>query len=252
MTIQSSELLEHSPMGILVCDLDGRIDWCNDIFFSITGLKNDAVVGQLFAALPFESTDNQGFQVQLFDKSVNSKTKFLYWHALTSNKSQTIHYYAIDRQNTDSTAKLNHTELSKRPNWVEYLNYEVSRSRRYDNPLCILKLQILAQTNPDELGDQTINQTVKDSLIDGLRWADMMSMTRSGGFLMVLPETPVSSIESLADKLSSSIESQLKLLSSNFEYRLFFGHSCWQKHDDAQLLLARARSDLVEKMENAR
>jgi GGDEF domain-containing protein len=98
----------------------------------------------------------------------------------------------------------------------------------------------------------TINQTIKNALVDGLRWADMMSATRSGGFLMVLPETPVSSIESLADKLSSSIESQLKLLSSNFEYRLFFGHSCWQKHDDAQLLLARARSDLVEKMENAR
>lgn len=251
MTIQSTELLEHSPLGILVCDLDSRIDWCNDIFLTITGLNNDAVIGQLFAALPFESTDNQGFQVQLFDKSVKSKTKFLYWRALTSNKNQMIHYYVTDRQNIDSTAKSNHAQLSKRPNWVEYLNYEVSRSRRYNNPLCILKLQILTQSNPDELSDQIINQNVKDALVDGLRWADMISTTRSGGFLMVLPETPVNSIESLADKLSSSIKSQLKLLSSNFEYRLFFGHSCWKKHDDAQLLLARTRNDLVEKMENA-
>jgi len=253
MTIQSSELLKLSPLGILVCDLDGRIDWCNDIFLNITGLDKNDVIAVFFAALPFETTDNQGFEVQLFNNSVDGRTKFHYWCALSSNKSQMIHYYAIDRdrQNSESTDTLNHSQLSRRPNWVEYLNYEVSRSRRYDNPLCILKLQILTQTNPDELSDQTINQTVKDALVDGLRWADMMSATRSGGFLMVLPETPVSSIESLTGKLSSSINSQLKQLSENFNYRLFFGHSYWQKHDDAQLLLARARNDLVVNLENA-
>ncbi|MCF6192969.1 MAG: PAS domain-containing protein [Kangiellaceae bacterium] len=252
MTIQSSELLKHSPLGILVCDLDGRIDWCNDIFLTITGLTGNSVVGEFFAALPFEAADDQGFEVQLFESSLERSTKFQYWCALSNDKSQTIHYYTCDRKNTDPTNKLNNPQLTKRPNWVEYLNYEVSRSRRYNNPLCILKLQILAQANPDEVSDKAINQTIKDALVDGLRWADMMSATRSGGFLVVLPETPANSIDSLTNKLSSSINSQLKQLSANFEYRLFFGHSCWQKHDDAQLLLARARNALVEELENAR
>ncbi len=251
MTIQSSELLEHSPMGILVCHLDGRIGWCNDIFLTITGLDRNDVIEAFFASLPFETTDNQGFEVRLFDNSLDGRTKFQYWCALSSDKSQMIHYYAIDRQNNESTAKLSHSQLSKRPNWEEYLNYEVSRSRRYDNPLCILKLQILTQANPDKLSEQTINQTIKNALTDGLRWADMMSATRSGGFLMVLPETPLSSIESLIDKLSSSINAQLQSLSVGVEHRLFFGHSCWRKHDDAQLLLARARQDLVANLENA-
>jgi len=251
MTLKSSELLEHSQLGILVCDLNDRIDWCNDIFVKITGLEKHNIEGNLFTALPFESTDNGGFRIQLFDKSSKGSTKFLYWRALTSNKSQTIHYYAIDRQIESSSVTSGHSSIAKRPNWIEYLNYEVSRSRRYGNSLCILKLQLLTRSNPDEVSNQSINQAVNDALVDCLRWADMISTTRSGGFLMVLPETPVSSINSLTDKLSNLINAQLELLSSDLECRLFFGQSCWQQHDDSQLLLARARNDLVENLEKS-
>ncbi len=250
MTISSTELLSLSPLGIVISDLKGRITWCNDLFTERTGLKKNIVEGQVFASLPFETIDKEGFQVQQFDSSVHNAARYHYWLAKHPDGNSNIHYYMLDQSSISRIAKLSRAKLPKRPDWTQFLDYEISRSRRYDNPLCILKLQLLTENNPDDLSETTIYQSVKDTLLDCLRWADMISESKQGGFLMVLPETPLSSVTQLESKLSTSILSQLRFLSPYFKAKVIFGHSHWQKHDDAQKLIAKARSRLVENLEN--
>jgi len=254
MTIKPSELLDLSPLGIVTSSLDGRITGCNELFSQQSGLDKDQIEGQLVASLPFETIDNQGFQVQQFDSSNHNAARYHYWQERYGDNTSDengclIHYYILDRDSVSRIAKLGRSKLPKRPSWVEFLDYEISRSRRYDNPLCILKLLLVTENNPDKLSEDTIFQSVKDTLMDSLRWADMISNSQQGVFLMVLPETPVSSIVSLEIKLSDSILSQLTFLSSEYQGKVVFGHSHWRKHDDAQRLIVKARANLVENLE---
>ncbi len=279
VTIKPSELLDLSPLGIVTSSLDGRIIWCNKFFSQQTGLNKDKIEGQLVASLPFETVDKLGFQVQQFDSSDHNAARYHYWqeHHHNSEKnpkdnssskdnpknnsdsnhvdtdgdktSCLIHYYVLDRNSVSRIAKLSRSKLPKRPNWVEFLDYEISRSRRYNNPLSILKLQLLTKNNPDKLSEEAVFQCVKDTLMDSLRWADMISHSKQGVFLMVLPETPSSSMTQLENKLADSILSQLAFLSSGYQGKVVFGHSHWRKHDDAQMLIAKARAQLVENLE---
>jgi GGDEF domain-containing protein len=250
MHIDNNEILDLSPLGILFADSEQRINWCNQRFLEDTKLNKENVVGHLLAALPMEAIDKKTHLVQLFDKESSSALKFQYWRKeSTSAEKGTLHYFALDRDATSKPSKLAMAKIPKRPSWVEFLDYEVSRSRRYDNPLCVLKLHIIIDHIPAELEEDDIKQAIKDTLQDELRWADMIGNTSRGSFLMVLPETPNSALEQLKGKISTAVEGQLKALSSEICYHIVFGSAYWKKHDDSNRLLKRARENLVIELE---
>ncbi len=250
MQIDNSEILEASPLGILLADVEQRITWCNQRFLDDTKLSRENVEGQLLAALPMEAIDKQTHLVQLFDKENSSALKFQYWREPRSPATKgTLHYFALDRDATSKPSKLAMAKIPKRANWVEFLDYEVSRSRRYDNPLCVLKLHVIIDQKPDHLDEGEIKQTIKDTLQDELRWADMIGNTSRGSFLMVLPETPSSALEQLQEKISIALNGQLNALSSEIKYHIVFGSAYWKKHDDSNRLLKRARENLVTALE---
>jgi diguanylate cyclase with GGDEF domain/PAS domain-containing protein len=248
MPFEYSEILELSPLGIVVCDDHQRILWCNSRFLEDTCFDEKAVIGCLYASLPLEAIDKKAQLVQQFDDTSKNAKQYRYWQAeLTKGEGVSVHYFALNREPSQSS--VNSIKLPKRPNWVEFLEYEVSRSRRYDNPLCLLKLHILIDHRPDDLEEQAVWQTVKDTLSDELRWADMIGNTREGSFLMVLPETPPSSLDQLKKKISTAVQSQLKFLCPQLTANVVFGSSTWEKHDDGQKMLQRARTALVEELE---
>ena len=254
MSFDQSELLVKSPLGVLVCDKQQRITWCNDRFLTDTGLIREQVIDQLYPALPLEAIDKNTQLVQLFNENGGEDVKFQYWQEeLDSPAEHSVHYFTRERLNKDkvsmAAAKLAGAKLAKRNNWVEFLDYEVSRSRRYDNPLSIIKLHLLVLDKPDNVVEETLQQTVKDTLTDELRWADMIGHTDHGSFLAVLPETPESALKSLQEKLSQALKRQLDFVSDALKYEIVFGEACWRKHDDSRQLLKRARSQLVEKLE---
>ncbi|TQV71998.1 diguanylate cyclase [Aliikangiella marina] len=254
MSFDQSEIFLKSPLGILVCDENQRITWCNERFLSDTQLDESQVVGQLYAALPVEAIDKKGHLVQLFSESVSDEVKLLHWHQpVDTPAGGQAHYFAKQRNQKDklslAAAKLAGAKLANRANWVEFLDYEVSRSRRYDNPLSVLKLQLLVLEKPDSVADETLHQTIKDTLTDELRWADMIGHTDQGTFLTVLPETPESALVNLEEKLRRSITRQLAFVDASMKYEIVFGEASWRKHDDSQLLLKRARDCLVKRLE---
>jgi len=249
MQLEYSEILELSPLGVTITNANQRIEWCNRKFLQDFALKKADIINQLYASLPIEAIDNKAHLVQQFDDSSKYAKQYRYWQAISGDK--TIHYFALVRSNATKLEMLQAAKLPKRPNWVEFLDYEVSRSRRYDNPLSVLKLQVIIDNQPQSIDDDSINQAVKDALMDELRWADMIGNTNNGSFLMVLPETPLSAIELLIQKISSAISTSLKALSKDINYQIVFGYSEWQKHDDSNKLLTRARVNLVNALEKA-
>ena len=195
MQFEYSEMLELSPLGVIITNADQRIQWCNNKFLQDFGLQESAVVNQLYASLPIEAVDNQSHLVQQFDDSSKYVKQYRYWQAISG--SNAFHYFAKVRSNASKLELIQAANLPKRPNWVEFLDYEVSRSRRYNNPLSVLKLQVTTDNQPQNINDDSVNQVVKDALMDELRWADMIGNTNKGSFLIVLAETPLSAIELL-------------------------------------------------------
>lgn len=251
MHIDIDEILDLSPLGILLTNSEQRITWCNQRFLKETKLNQENVVGHLLAALPMEAIDKKTHLVQLFDKESSSALKFQYWCIdSTLPEKGTLHYFTLDRDATSKPTKLAMAKIPKRPSWVEFLDYEVSRSRRYDNPLCVLKLHIIIDSCPQGLEEDDIKQSIKDTLQDELRWADMIGNTSRGSFLMVLPETPNSALQQLKGKISTAVKGQLNALSSEIRYHIVFGSAYWQKHDDSNRLLKRARENLVTELES--
>ncbi|MBV1908751.1 MAG: diguanylate cyclase [Kangiellaceae bacterium] len=252
MQIDHVEILNLSPLGVLVVNAEQRVIWCNSRFISDTNLPREKVEGQLLAAIPLEAVDKKTHLVQQFIESNSPSKKFQHWHSPSNMvENATIHYFALKRDNNENKPRLNIAKLPKRPNWIEFLDYEVSRSRRYDNPLCVLKLHVLLNNKPDGLDESDIKQTIKDTIMDELRWADMIGNTSHGSFLMVLPETPNSVLEKLKNKILKAVEVEVAQLSKSIDCRIVFGSAYWQKHDDSNRLLKRARENLVTALEES-
>ncbi len=249
MPFKKSEVYQMSPLGVLICDSEQRVLSVNDRFLTDTGLVESDIVGNLYESLPLEAIDKHAHIVQLFDASNNAK-KFSYWQAeLPGNEGTTAHYFTLERDKVTNHPYVDGSNLPKRANWVEFLDYEVSRSRRYDNPLSLLKLHIIIYDNPENIDDKIIGQAVKDTLMDELRWADMIGNTNQGSYLMVLPETPESALSHLKQKILTAITSQMKFLSSDIKSDVVFGSANWRKHDDSHKMLKKARENLVEALE---
>ena len=249
-------LLELSPLGIIITDKNTRITWCNARFLADTGFSKEKVINQLFASLPIEGSGfsndpNKSLSLQLFDTDDQLRKSFSYWQAdgQVDENEQRFHYFIL-QQGASETPKIRvNTTLPKRASWVEFLDYEVSRSRRYQNPLSVMKCHLLVAENPDKISDEAIQSCIKNSLMDELRWADMIGNTHQGSYLMVLPETPPESTEALEKKLMQAVNQELNDLSSKLKTTLVFGTAHWEKHDDSPILLEKARSSLVKQLE---
>lgn len=250
-----NQILELSPMGIIVTDRNTRITWCNARFLNDSGLDKNDVINRLFASLPIEgdglSSDvNKSINLQLFDTNTQLRKSFQYWQVNSSETDhQRIHYFILQNEAVKSAKIKANIRLPKRANWLEFLDYEVSRSRRYQNPLSLMKCHLLINENPQEINEDEIQACVKNTLMDELRWADMIGNTQQGSYLMVLPETPKESTQALQEKLQEAISAELKNLSNNIVITLVFSVAHWEKNDDSSSLLKKARESLVIELE---
>jgi len=212
-------------------------------------LHVEQVIGQLYPSLPMELIDKKGQVIEKFTLNGTRNRRFHYWQNQDKqDPAKLIHYFILAAKELQGE-RLHSIKLPKRASWIEFLDYEVSRSRRYANPLSVLKLQVLLDNQPAEIEQEDICLSIKDTLMDELRWADMIGNTSRGSYLMVLPETPFAALDQLKEKISIAICRQIKQLSEQIECQVVFGSAHWSKQDDSEKLLNRARKDLVETLE---
>ncbi len=262
-------LLENSPSFIIMLDEQSRIYWLNQSFCDFLGLERESIIGlsaddakvpclaqvvngqariEIFAGILnkwIELQDVMNFSGEQFGLE-NQELKVCYYTD-ASNRVQTekqllqLEHTLTHKMSHDSvTGMLNHHSM------FQTLSFEVSRSRRYNNPLSLVLMNVDYQADDNSeqetLAQEKIEQMrlmISQLLKDQMRWADIVGHLKNYDFVLLLPETVYESAEVLIKKLSEGMEN-VALNAKHIQY----GLSQWQKGDDVQMFLERAANEL--------
>ena len=140
------------------------------------------------------------------------------------------------------------TACFNRRSFDERFATEISRTNRYDHPLCVVfcdvdRFKSINDRHGHAVGDQVLVQLVAQMqtvLRDGVDW-----MARYGGeeFVVVLPETVLSEALVLAERLRQAVEAKVQVplkCAQPLRVTASFGVAQWQAGEEASQLLQRA------------
>ena len=138
------------------------------------------------------------------------------------------------------------TGLANQRAFNQSLANQVTRSRRYHNPLSLAVIELDDSDDPDTtLTDEVILATSR-YLRDRLRWADLIARWDHNHFAVILPETAADDGVLLLEKMCRGFPEVSMPTPGNTPHRLVlrFGLSEWQKGQDSRLLMSQAADDL--------
>ena len=124
------------------------------------------------------------------------------------------------------------TGLLKRSAIIDALDRQVSRSRRYGNPLSVVRLSL-----GPSLGER-LPQTLRDfsrQLRAELRWVDQIGRYGDSSLLLILPETREAVALKLAGRLGHDRAPSAEARTAGLEFRV----TSWRTGDDTRKLLGR-------------
>lgn len=262
-------LLENSPSFIIMIDEQGRIFWLNQSFCDFLGLERDTMIGlsaddakepclaQVLGAKPrveifagilnkwIELQDLMSFNGEQFGLE-NQELKVCYY-ADASQRVQTekqllqLESTLTHKMSHDSvTGMLNHHSM------FQTLSSEVSRSRRYNNPLSLVLMKVEYQADETSQQEMLVQENIEQMrlmisqlLKDQMRWADIVGHFEEYDFVLLLPETDYESAKVLIKKLDEGMNN----VAPNTQH-IRYGLSQWQKGDDVLMFLERAAREL--------
>lgn len=245
-------LLEQMPQGVMVME-NNTISWINaavaDLLLAtpenLLGLSRDRAAGTRFEVL-FDNAE----RISVVD------TDGTYWlrreeipltgttlHAqIFSDITEIVDLEDECDQLADKVGELEirdeATGLLNRKSILQAVDTQVSRSRRYGNPLSLLRLTLESEIAGDEL--ETAIREISQLLKDQLRWADQIGVLENNAFLIILPETALGDAKELATKLAND---RTTLGERKSDWSIRFGAAAWQKGDDPGKLLGRLQVD---------
>ena len=254
------QILNACPMGLALSDEQQKITWVNETFENYLGITANDINGQNINELPeilrplFTSSkavhipansirDDQWYmcnQTQLNGNTAHYITDVGPLHLLMQEREllrdELREAIAID-------------EVTGMPNKVallQSLESQISRSRRYNNPLSIVILRVNDLDQLDESQSAKLFLPISHLLNDQVRWADIVGKLSNSDFLLVLPETAADACKNLTDNLNNHLN-DLNLtedLPANYKISTSFGYAEWAKGDDLSLLMKKARKIL--------
>ena len=252
-------LLENSPSFIIIIDENKSIYWLNQSFCDFIGVDRDEVIG-LSEKNSKEACLRQVLLAKkrvelfsgIFDKWIELDDVMMLnsrdWGE--ADQELTVCFYSDASQKIkieNQMVQLEHTIAHKMPydsitgllthqSMHQSLNTEVSRSRRYNNPLSLVLMNVDYKSY-NEIDDhkEQVRLTISQLLKDKTRWADTIGHIEQHDFALLLPETAFNSAETLINKLNTSLQ-YVNLDEQYFSY----GISQWQKGDDVTMFVQRA------------
>lgn len=235
-------LVDDVPVGIVVFDPGMEtIVWANRRMARLLGLadaaamigetaRQDSPLFELFAeparlSLPRSDGSEVSLEVSYQDYSGVPAGRVGFYTDI-ADKQQLQE--RIDRLTlTDPlTATLNWRGI------IREVDIQVSRSRRYDNPLSVMFIDI-------EPGDDQSIVVASRSLREQTRWTDMLGRFEAQRFLMVLPETGEQAASQLAGKICEALATQHTHTGLAEPLRARAAVIQWRKGEDARLMLER-------------
>jgi len=249
-------LLESAPFGVIATDGKNLL-WLNERAEKMTGLNSRGLIGQPVERLPDWLTkifnegceENQlsgeaGCEVLASVKSFDSVplTTACFLTDASQIRQLQNHIRDLEKRVELLDTRDNVSGLLNQRGLLQILEAQVTRSRRYGNPLSIIGLTIEDYgVGDDRKGD--VLAAIGYLFNDRLRWADCVGRLDENEFVLVLPETDAVSVAILGDKLTNEFKTlplpgggDTVALSVNLK------KATWKEGDDPTRLLLRCRA----------
>jgi diguanylate cyclase (GGDEF)-like protein len=161
-------------------------------------------------------------------------------HAILQEENERLKQQVEELTLTDDL-----TGLANERAFHRVLNAQVTRSRRYNNPLCLAVVETEAKVENTELAQEVI-LSVSRYLRDRLRWVDLIARWSDDQFMLILPETTLEDASKLLDKIKNEfVDAGLPEAITHLHIHLQIGIVEWQKGNDARMLMKRATEALA-------
>ena len=245
-------LLEQFPAGVALTDNDDRIIWVNDAFAEMIETPVSSVIGETMHYLPLpklKGRQEDNFHQRHGDSEIAVKDRLVMisqpfetkqqhgrilmlvnrGHALVSflNALSTGNVSAVGDNGMLTNAALRHR-----------LEIEISRSRRYMNPLSCIVIRFNERIKDRSLTLADAQREIASGLKSQLRWVDVLGQWDNSSLVVVLPETNEIAATILSSKLEKRIEAEWYMEKAYLP--IHWGVSSWRKGDDINRLVKRA------------
>lgn len=260
-------ILTNAPMAIVITDDDGLVLWCNKTTASWLDCSPGNCIGRTeLALLGKKSPENQHDNIPVSNgpftlgyTQPGIERRVVRIPLPSTNGQYTVCYLDVSEEEGLRKERNLLAQQLAQHNTVDpvsgLLNAHaidkgleplISRSRRYENPLSIVTMDI---TNLHDVSQST-GQVASDKIIvavsqllrDQLRWADMVGRLSTGQFVFILPETNKQAAIALANKLAGQLNDFSVQIDEQTSLQALacFGVASWSKGDDARLLMTRS------------
>lgn len=256
---------DECPVAMLILDDGGQIRRINRALEKMVGIDAEELVGHNAETLPHPSLqvlfDGAG-ELHIPDTE-NGGRRYRCQAQELSGGGLVLHCYqditevlSLQEQNdrlqqqTDELAITDElTGMANNRSLSRVLGAQVTRSRRYQNPLSLAVVEIALGDSDEKPSDEVI-LAVSRFLRDRLRWVDVIARWSHHQFVLVLPETTIEDGQRLLNKIQQGFSnSELLDEISQQAVRLYIGLAEWQKGNDARHLMKRAMETLAAEKE---
>ncbi len=251
-------ILTNAPVGIAITDDEGLVLWCNETLAAWTDADAGQYLGQPEAALlncdepachpaspgPYRLTSGR-LVMRCPMTLIDGRQAISYLDVSEEEGLRKERNYLAQQLEAHNTVEPISGLLNQQA-ITSSLEPLVTRSRRYQNPLSVITMDV---TNLGKI-KQDCGQVSADKLVvaishllrDQLRWADLIGRIDSGQFVLVLPETHQQAAIALSKKIGGMLHDLQVQVDENHTQRAeaCFGVSAWNKGNDAKLMLARS------------
>jgi len=255
-------IFEQSGLGLALLDSERRLDWINPTLARLVDADASSLMGVTPGDLPeslatllfgkselvhlHHAGDERWFRRETLEQADTTLLVFLDVSELQRLEKENRR---LRQQVEDLKLNDDLTGLPNKRAITQALDLQISRSRRYQNPLSVVMVHIgLADSQIHALKSGTDPLVLATSrfLRDRLRWVDQIGRWEDNIFVLVLPETGQQDTDGLVEKISNE-QTNMPLPEGLEELRptLSFGTAYWQKGDDMRALLRRATDELA-------
>lgn len=247
--------LEDCPLPVLVTDAAGSVVGASAALERASGVRREELIGRKVADIRSPLARSLcgeeplvgfarpgGIDVWLHRRlqSVEESGYTLHWLEDVSEADR------LRRENEELRARVrqldlndNLTGLPNRRAFDHAMIQQVTRSRRYGNPLSLMGVDILPAEPGASIPDGVV-LAVARHLRDRLRWVDTVGRVDRARFLVLLPETAERETQRLADALATGASAiALPEAEAGRPVSLRVAATAWHKGDDPAHLLHR-------------
>ncbi len=264
--ISQGHWFEACPAGLLILDQEGCVQSINPALCHILKQQPDQVLGRNIDQMPspeLRSLFHPDGRLQLFPNGMPAKQLKIESRVIPDSQGMTLRCFtdisegeALREENTRLKQQVEEltltdelTGLANERAFHRVLSAQVTRSRRYTNPLCLAVVEIDAEVGEEKLTQEVV-LAVSRYLRDRLRWVDLIARWSNDQFLLILPETTAEAATKLLNKIKNEFaDTGLPESITHLTIRLQIGIAEWQKGNDGRLLMKRSMEALAEAKE---